>query len=154
MEKELTIKRIFDAPRELVFRAWTDPALLSQWWGPKDFTTPICEMDARLGGKFNIVMHGPKNSPYDIDLPTRGVFTEFDPPKRLVFTNQAMHDENDIPQLDTLCSVTFAQLGGKTEMTLHIVLVKASPAAEAAWGGAEMGWNMSLDKLAALVTKA
>jgi uncharacterized protein YndB with AHSA1/START domain len=147
MEKELTLKRTFDAPRELVFKAWTDPVLISKWWGPTYFTTPISEVEARQGGKLYIVMHGPKGTDFDIDLPMRGVFQEFDPPKKLVFTNEAMHDEKGTPQLATLCTVTFAETGGKTEMTLHIVLVKASPAAASAWGGAEMGWNQSLDKL-------
>jgi len=153
MEKELTLKRIFDAPIELVFKAWTDPKLVIQWWGPSVFTTPICEIDPRLGGKLYIVMHGAKGSDFDIDLPVWGIFQEFDPPRRLVFTNQAMPDENGVKQLDTLCTVTFKETGGKTEMTLHIVLVNATPAATAAWAGAEMGWNQSLDKLAALLIK-
>lgn len=147
MTKEITIKRTFDAPRELVFKAWTDPKLVSQWWGPQMFTTPICEIDLRRGGNLYIVMHGPKDSDFDLDLPMRGVFQEFDPPKRLVFTNEALHDENGNPQLATICTVTFSEMGAKTEMTLHITLVKTTPASEAAWAGAEMGWSQSLDKL-------
>ena len=153
MAKELTLKRTFDAPRELVFKAWTDPALLTKWWGPTGFTTPICQVEARKGGKLYIVMHGPKGSDFDIDLPTWGVFEEFDPPRRFVFSNEAMADEKGVRQLATLCTVTFDEIGGKTEMTLQIVLVKASPAAEGAWAGAEMGWSQSLDKLAALYIK-
>lgn len=148
MNQELTIKRVFDAPRELVFKAWTDPVLVAKWWGPTYFTTPISEIEPRKGGKLYIVMHGPKGTEFDLDLPMRGVFQEFDPPKRLVFTNEALHDENGNPQLETFCTVTFTEVGEKTEMTLHIVLVKTTPAAEAAWAGAEMGWNQSLDKLA------
>ena len=151
MAKELTLKRTFDAPRELVFKAWTDPVLISKWWGPTYFTTPISEVEARKGGKLYIVMHGPKDSDFDLDLPMKGVFQEFDPPRRLVFTNEAMHDENGNPQLATICTVTFAEAGGKTEMTLHIVLVKTTPASEGAWAGAEMGWNQSLDKLTSFI---
>jgi uncharacterized protein YndB with AHSA1/START domain len=154
MAKELTLKRTFDAPRELVFKAWTDPSLLSKWWGPTGFTTPIAQVDARKGGKLYIVMHGPKGSDFDMDMPTSGVFQEFDPPRRFVFSNEALHDENGVPQLATLCTVTFDEVSGKTEMTLHIVLVKSTPASAAAWAGAEMGWNMSLDKLTALYVKA
>jgi uncharacterized protein YndB with AHSA1/START domain len=154
MAKELTFKRIFDAPRELVFKAWTDPSLLSKWWGPTYFTTPICEVEARKGGKLYIVMHGPKGSDFDIDLPTMGIFQEFDPPRRFVFSNEAMNDENGVPQLETLCTVTFNEVGRKTEMILHIVLLKATAAAAAAWAGAEMGWSQSLDKLVALQIKA
>lgn len=153
MAQELTLKRTFDAPRELVFKAWTDPSLLSKWWGPTGFTTPICQVDPRPGGKLYIVMHGPKNSDFDIDLPTKGVFQEFDPPRRFVFSNTAMEDEKGEPRLETLCTVTFEETAGKTEMTLHIVLIKATEAAAGAWAGAEMGWSQSLDKLVTLQLK-
>lgn len=153
MANELTLKRTFDAPRELVFKAWTDPKLLMQWWGPSYFTTPTAEVEARKGGKLYIVMHGPKGTEFDIDMPVWGTFQEFDPPRRLVFTNQAIPDEKGVRQLDTLCTVTFTEKGGKTEMTLHIVLVKATPAVAANWAGAEMGWSQSLDKLVSLQLK-
>ncbi len=148
MEKELIIKRTFDAPRELVFKAWTDPKLITQWWAPTYFTTPLAEVEGRLGGKIYIIMHGPKGTEFDVDMPIRGVFTAFDPPSKLVFTNQALFDEQGNPQLDAICTVTFTERGAKTEMTLRITLEKLNPAAEAAWAGAEMGWNQSLDKLA------
>ncbi len=147
MVKELIIKRVFDAPRELVFKAWTDPKLITQWWAPEYFITPIAEVDGRQGGKLYIVMHGPKGTEFDVDMPVRGVFIEFDPPKKLVFTNQAIFDEHGEPQLDAICTVTFNELGSKTEMILHLSLERSNPAAEAAWAGAEMGWNQSLDKL-------
>jgi uncharacterized protein YndB with AHSA1/START domain len=111
-------------------------------------------VDPRQGGNLYIVMHGPKGSNFDIDLPMKGVFTEFVPPSRLVFTNQALHDEKGEPQLDTVCTVTFTEVGGKTEMNLHILLVKSTPLAEAAWAGAEMGWNQSLDKLSAFLVSS
>ncbi len=151
MERELIIKRTFDAPRELVFKAWTDPKLVAQWFSPTGFTNPVAEIDGRLGGKLYIVMHGPKGTEYDVDMPIRGVFTEYDPPNKLVFTNRSIFDEHGNPQLDTLCTVTFTELGAQTEMTLHITLEKVTPVAEAAWGGAEMGWSQTLDKLAELV---
>ncbi len=151
MAQELTLKRTFDAPRELVFKAWTDPKLVSQWFSPTGFTNPVAEIDGRLGGKLYIVMHGPMGTEYDYDMPIRGAFTEYDPPRRLVFTNRGIFDEQGNPQLDTLCEVTFTELGAKTEMTLHITLVKVNPVAEAAWAGAEMGWNQTLDKLVSVV---
>lgn len=151
MSERLIIKRTFDAPRQLVFKAWTDPELISRWWGPTGFTTPVSELEARKGGKLYIVMHGPKDSDFDLDLPMRGVFQEFDPPSRLVFTNEALHDAKGEPQLATLCTVTFAALGEKTEMTLELELLKSTPASATAWAGAEMGWNQSLDKLVDLV---
>jgi uncharacterized protein YndB with AHSA1/START domain/DNA-binding MarR family transcriptional regulator len=152
MSNELTLKRIFDAPRDLVFKAWTDCSLLSKWWGPTGFTTPTCKVEARQGGSLYIAMHGPTGSEWDYDMPVKGVFEEFDPPKRFVFSNHALFDEKGEPQLSTTCSVTFKELGEKTEMTLHIVLVKSTPESAAAWAGAEMGWNQSLDKLSAHFT--
>jgi uncharacterized protein YndB with AHSA1/START domain len=153
MAQELTLKRTFNAPRELVFKAWTDPALVAKWWGPNEFTTPICELDARPGGKIYIVMHGPKGTDFDIDLPMTGVFQEFDPPRRLVFTAEALPDEKGIPQLVTLDTVTFKEVDGKTNMTLHVVVVKSTPASAGALAGMEMGWSQSLDKLAELPIK-
>ncbi len=110
-------------------------------------------MDAQKGGKLYIVMHGPKNSDFDIDLTTTGIFQEFDPPKRFVFSNEALSDEKGIPQLATLCTVTFNEVGEKTEMTLHVVVVKSTPVSAGALAGMEMGWSQSLDKLTALYIK-
>lgn len=153
MENELIIKRTFDAPRELVFKAWTDPALITKWWGPTYFSIPACEVDARQGGKLYIVMHGPKGTEFDVDMPIKGVYHEFVPPSRLVFNTDAVEDEKGVPQLRVLCVVNFAEVGGKTEMTLQLTLQSFNPVAAAAWAGAEMGWNQSLDKLAALQVK-
>ena len=71
-QRELTIARIVDASRELVFKAWTDPKQVAQWWGPKGFTNPVCEMDVRPGGAFRIVMRAPDG----IEYPTTGIFSE------------------------------------------------------------------------------
>ena len=85
-EREITITRIFDAPRETVFKAWTDAAQLAQWWGPKGFTNPVCEIDARVGGAIRIHMRSPDGSVY----PMKGEFREIVPPERIVFTNIAV----------------------------------------------------------------
>ena len=81
--KEVTITRLFDAPRALVFKAWTDPKQLAQWWGPHGFTTPVCEVDVRPGGALLIHMRGPDGVVY----PNKGVFHEIVEPDRLVFTS-------------------------------------------------------------------
>ena len=151
MAQELNIKRTFNAPRELVFKAWTDPKLVAKWWGPDMFTTPIARVEAHKSGKLYIVMHGPQGTEFDVDMPMSGVFTEFDPPKKLVFTNEALQDDKGISQLVTICTVTFEEVGAKTEMNLHIVLTKATGPATGAWAGAEMGWSQSLDKLVSFI---
>jgi len=149
-ERELVMERIFDAPRELVFKAWTDPKHVAQWWGPKGFTNPVCELDVRPGGALLIHMRGPDGVVY----PTKGVFHEIVEPERLVFTTSAFEDDQGNPQLEVLNTVTFAELGGKTKLRLHAVVVKSAPAVEAALAGMEEGWSQSLDRLAEELAKA
>jgi uncharacterized protein YndB with AHSA1/START domain len=114
IEREVTITRIFNAPRAVVFRAWTDPVQLAQWWGPKGFTNPVCEIDVRIGGALRIHMRGPDGSIY----PMKGEFREIVPPERLAFTNIAL-DEAGNAILEGFTTVTFADDGGKTTLTLR-----------------------------------
>src|SRR5215471_20304438 len=145
-EREITISRVFNAPRALVFKAWTNAQELAQWWGPKGFTNPVCEIDARVGGAIRIHMRSPDGSVY----PMRGEFREIVPPKRLVFTNIAV-DAADKPIIEGLTTVTFTERGGKTMMTLH---TRGRAVVDYAVGylqGMEMGWTGSIDKLEALL---
>ena len=71
-ERTIVITRVFDAPRDLVFKAWTDPKHVAQWWGPQGFTNPLCEMDLRVGGVFRVHMRGPDGVTY----PCKGVYRE------------------------------------------------------------------------------
>lgn len=147
--KEITFTRIINAPRELVFKAWIDPKHLARWWGPKDFTNPVCELDAKPGGLLNIAMTAPDGTLY----PVKGVFHEVDEPVKLVFTTTAHDDEHGNPGLEVLSSVTFEDIGGKTKLVLHNVVIKASPEVSGALAGMETGWNQSLDRLIASVEK-
>jgi len=149
-ERELVITRVFDAPRELVFKAWTDPKHVAQWWGPKGFTNPVCELDVRPGGAIRIDMRGPDGVVY----PMKGVFHEIVEPERLVFTSSAFEDENGNPQLAVLNTVTFTEHNGKTKLTLHAVVVKSAPEVAAALDGMREGWSQSLDRLAKELAKA
>jgi uncharacterized protein YndB with AHSA1/START domain len=146
-EREVTITRLFDAPRALVFRAWTDAAQLAQWWGPKGFTNPVCEFDPRVGGAIRIHMRSPDGAIY----PMSGEVREIVPPERLVFTNNAL-DAAGHAIIEGLTTVTFAAEGGKTRLTLH---TRGSAMTEQAVGylkGMEMGWTQSIDKLQAFVS--
>jgi uncharacterized protein YndB with AHSA1/START domain len=87
--QELVITRIFDAPRELVWKAWTDPQQLMRWWGPKDFTSPLSEIDLRVGGKYLFCMRSPEGQ----DFYSTGVYLIIDPPNEIVFTD-SFADEN------------------------------------------------------------
>jgi uncharacterized protein YndB with AHSA1/START domain len=142
-QQDLVITRIFDAPRDLVFRAWTDPKHVAQWWGPHGFTTPVCELDVRPGGAIRIDMQGPDGVMY----PSKGVFHEVVPPERLVFTTEAFEDAEGKSQLEVLNTVTFAEYDGKTKLTLQSEIIRSSPAVAAALDGMAEGWNQSLDRL-------
>jgi uncharacterized protein YndB with AHSA1/START domain len=145
-EQKVTIERTFDAPRELVFRMWTDPKHMAQWWGPHHFTNPVCELDARAGGKINIVMRAPDGAEY----PMTGTFKEIRPPEKLVFIAYAQDAEGK-PALEAFTSVTFEDVGGKTRMTLFAHGIgKALPALNML-AGMQAGWTQSIERLTALV---
>ncbi len=148
-ERELTITRILDAPRALVFKAWTEAGHLAQWWGPKGFTNPVCEIDLRPGGALRIVMRAPDGAEY----PMKGIFREIVPPERLVFTNIAV-DAAGNSLLEGLTTVTFAERGAKTKLTLQTRAVALVAQAERMVGGMEAGWTQSIDRLAAYVARA
>src|ERR1700744_115540 len=113
-EREVTITRLVDATRSLVFKAWTNPGMLAQWWGPKGFTAPVCDFDARRGGQFRIHMRAPDGAIY----PMRGEIREFIPTEKISFTNIAV-DAADKPIIEGFTDVTFADEGGKTRLTVR-----------------------------------
>lgn len=150
--RELTLVRIFDAPRELVWRAWTDPQLMAKWWGPSGVTNPTCEIDASVGGKMYIVMLAGEElgSMAGQRWPMRGIFQELQEPERLVFKNQAVDEEENV-LIDGLTTVTFEEEGGKTKMTMITTAKAVSPRAPQMLEGMEAGWSQSFDKLGVLM---
>jgi len=146
VQREVTITRVFDAPRSLVFRMWTDPKHMAQWWGPHHFTNPVCEIDARPGGAIRIHMRGPDGVVY----PMTGAFREIVEPERLVFTAVA-EDSDGNPLLESLTTVTFAEQGGKTKLTVHAQAIGIAPVAAQMLAGMEAGWTQSLERLEQLV---
>jgi uncharacterized protein YndB with AHSA1/START domain len=147
--RELEMTRVFDAPRKVVFAAWTDPKQVAQWWGPKGFTNPVCELDARPGGAILIHMRAPDGTVY----PMSGVYKEIVPPDKIVFTATPL-DKDGKAMFENLNTVIFSEHEGKTTVTLRVKVVKSSAAAEQHLAGMEMGWGMSLDRLGAFVTKS
>jgi uncharacterized protein YndB with AHSA1/START domain len=148
-EGTVAITRVFDAPGALVWKAWTDPKMMAQWFGPRGFTASVPELDVRVGGTLRIVMHGPDGN----DYPMKGVFREVVPPERLVFSNIAVdQDGNHLLEGETI--VTFAEHGGKTTLTLKTHAVGRVPIAPQMLAGMEAGWSQSLDKLQALLARA
>jgi uncharacterized protein YndB with AHSA1/START domain len=111
-EHELVLTRVFDAPRELVWKVWTDPKHVARWWGPHGFTNPVCELDVRPGGAIRIHMRGPDGTVY----PMTGVYLEIVEPERIVFTSAALGADGN-PMFEVLTTVTFAEQGGKTKQS-------------------------------------
>jgi uncharacterized protein YndB with AHSA1/START domain len=146
---QLVLERTLNAPRALVFQTWIDPVHLARWWGPTGFTTPLCEVDARPGGAIRIHLQAPDGTL----IPTDGVFEELTEPERIVFTSSAFKDEHGEPQLETRYTVTLAEQGGKTNLTVHALVTKAGPGVEASLSSMESGWNQSLDRLETLVSE-
>lgn len=145
-EQELVLIRVFDAPRELVFRAWTDPKRVAQWWGPHGFTNPVCELDPRPGGTIRIHMRGPDGNVY----PMTGVYQEVVEPERIVFTSAALDDKGN-PMFEVLTTVTWAEQGGKTKQVMRARVIKTTPQAAPYIAGMEQGWTQSLERLTAYV---
>lgn len=143
---DMTIVRVFDAPRTLVWKAWTEPQHLARWWGPKDFTNPVCEIDARPGGTLRITMRGPDGTLY----PMEAVFDEMVEPERLAWTTAVEHEGNVSFELRQIA--TFDERDGKTELTLLAFILRATPESARALGGMHQGWSESLDRLADLLS--
>lgn len=115
----LKIQRIFSAPRDEVFKAWTNPELLKKWWGPKGFTTPTAEIDLRVGGKYRLEMLAPDGSRSFLS----GVYKEVTPPARLVYSwgweeGSACGEGKEAITGETLITVEFIEMGSKTEVLL------------------------------------
>ena len=163
-DRSMTMTRWFDAPRDRVWRAWTDPSELAQWWGPHGYTNPISEADARPDGSYRIVMHSPEG----IDYPTTGRFLEVDPPNRLVFTDEA----TDMPpdwqaaldahtpstpagtELRIVNTVTFEDRDDGTLLTITSAFLSNEERDAVVKLGAISGWSESFEKLDSLLAAA
>jgi uncharacterized protein YndB with AHSA1/START domain len=131
---DLVVSRVFNAPRRLVFDAWTKAEHVSRWFAPRPLTMPRCEVDLRPGGAFRFVMRAPDGTEY----PFAGEFREVVAPERIVFTG-LVHGDNL-----TVTTVTFAEHDGKTTLTAHQTYAFESDATR----GAKEGWTATLNQLA------
>ena len=148
---ELVIYRTFDAPRELVWQAWTEPERLMRWWGPKDFTAPVCKLDLRVGGKYLCCMRSAEGQ----DFWSTGTYREILPPERLVCSDSFSDEEgNVVPAthygmtpdfpLELEITMNLEDYKGNTRMTLRHVGIPPGEMSELC----SDGWNQSFDKLA------
>jgi uncharacterized protein YndB with AHSA1/START domain len=143
--RDVVIEHTFDARREVVFKAWTEPRYLALWWCPHGFTNPVCELDLRPGGGIRLHMRGPDGTVY----PMTGVYREIVELERLVFTTTPLNEKGE-PMFEVLNTVTFVEDGGKTAVTVHARVVWAAAEGEVYLGGMQEGWRQSLERLAAL----
>jgi uncharacterized protein YndB with AHSA1/START domain len=137
-QHELVITRVFDAPRALVFQAWTDPRHINRWFGPKDFPAAEVEIDVKRGGKWRARL---KSVGSDPDLTLGGVYREIVPPERLVFT--FAWDEEGVRGIETTVTITFEDQGSKTRMTLRQIPFQSADERD----GHNYGWSSAFDRL-------
>jgi uncharacterized protein YndB with AHSA1/START domain len=138
-DRELVMSRIFDAPRSLVFKAWTEPEHMSKWFGPKGFVSTVLRCDPRPGGSYRLHMLGP-----DGDHWLQGVYREIVEPERLVSTFAWADADGRATRPETVLTITLEDLGGKTKLTLRQSLFESVTARDEH----NSGWNSSFEKLA------
>ena len=148
-DRDLVVTRIIAAPREKLFRAWTEPELLKQWFAPLPFTTPVAELDVRPGGSSLVVMRGPDGT----DMPNRGVYLDVVPNERIVFTNAytSAWEPSEKPFMTGI--LTFEDLGGKTRYTALVRHWTVADREAHENMGFRQGWEICTDQLAALAAK-
>jgi uncharacterized protein YndB with AHSA1/START domain len=139
-DREIIHTRLLNAPRELVFKSWTDPKHVAIWWGPNGFTNTIYEMSVKPGGVWRFMMHGSDG----VDYSNRIVFTEVVAPERLVYIHLS-DDPNDPLKFDV--TVTFEVQGDKTLLTMHAVFQSAAVLEEVRKFGAVEGGTQTLNRL-------
>jgi uncharacterized protein YndB with AHSA1/START domain len=148
-DRELVFTRVFDAPRELVWMAWSDSKHIGQWWGPQGFTTTTYSMDFKPGGIWRFVMHGPDGTDYQNKI----VYLEIVKPERLVFKHSG--GEEDAEKVSHQTTVTFAAEGDKTKLTMRMLFSSAEELQRVVdkYGAIE-GGKQTLGRLAEYVEKA
>jgi uncharacterized protein YndB with AHSA1/START domain len=145
-DREIVLTRVFEAPRELVFRAWTESIHIAQWWGPTGFRTTIYEMDVRPGGVWRFVMHGPDGRDYKNKI----IFHEIVKNKRLTYTHMGEDEDPNVFEV----TVTFAPEGNNTQLTMQSVFPTAAERERVVREyGAIEGGKQTLERLAHHVTK-
>ena len=142
-EPELIITRVFDAPRELVWKAWTDPVQCAKWMGPRGFTAHSITRDPRPGGAWRTCLRRDEDGE---ELWHGGVTREIVEPDRLVFTF-AWDGDDGKPENEMLITLTFIEENGKTKMTLHQTGFRSVEQRD----GHNGGWNSTFDRLEELV---
>jgi uncharacterized protein YndB with AHSA1/START domain len=141
-DREVVLTRVFDAPRQMVFDAFSKPELLKRWFGPRGWSLVVCEVDFRVGGGFRFVLRGPDGK----DMGMRGSYRELSPPDRSVH----MESFDDFPGESQVTAV-FVEQGGKTTMTATVLYPSREVRDAVIQSGMEHGAAESYDRLAELL---
>lgn len=149
---EFAMEWVYDAPRELVWKAWTDPEMLKLWWGPNNVTIPECEVDLRVGGRFYIVMEaGEAMGPYKgTKWPMMAKYTIVDPNSKLSYSAEAWTEgQKEETMIDQTTELILEGENGKTKLKIKSVILKAGPGLGAAQAvqGMQGGFTQQLEKL-------
>ncbi|EPG72549.1 hypothetical protein LEP1GSC058_0896 [Leptospira fainei serovar Hurstbridge str. BUT 6] len=136
---ELLITRIFDAPREIIFKLWTNPEYTKQWMGPREHPAVYVEQDLRPGGVWRTCLRAVDGSG---DLWQNGVYHEIKEPEKLVFTF-VWEGDNDLPHKENLVTIIFSEHEGKTKMIFKQSVFESVTQRD----GHQYGWNSSFDRL-------
>jgi len=148
-DRDLVLTRLIDAPREKLYRAWTEPELLKQWFAPAPYTTPVAQLDVRPGGSNVIVMRGPDGA----DMPNAGVYLEVVPNERIVFTDAFTKAWEPTAKPFMTVILTFEDEGGKTRYTALVRHWTVADREAHEQMGFHVGWGMCADQLEALVKR-
>jgi uncharacterized protein YndB with AHSA1/START domain len=143
---ELTLTRVIDAPRQALWRCWTEPELIKQWFTPRPWTTPVVEVDVRPGGASHMIFRGPDGEEY----PNRGVYLEVVPGERLVFTDAYSGGWMPSPKPFMTAIISFADEEGGTRYTARVRHWSAEDRARHEDMGFHDGWGRATDQLAAV----
>lgn len=159
-ENGVTISRVFNAPKELVWKAWTEPEMVMKWWGPEGFTSPSAKVDLQVGGKYIYAMQGPAGSEWDRVMYSAGVYKEIIPYEKIVVTDYFSDSEGNMISPDKegqdpnfpkemTVTVLFEEFeAGKTKLSVIYPKPETAEQMEAMKkSGMEQGWNSSLNKL-------
>lgn len=152
--KELSFERTYEAPADLVWRAWTDPELLTRWWGPDKTEVTDCEIDLRVGGEIRIVMEaGEAMGKYKgTRWPMVGTFTTVEPGSRLVYDARSWTEgEEDTTTIEHTNEVTISSKGSATVVRLEVTITHVGPKAKMAAFGMKWGYKAQLGKLEELL---
>lgn len=148
-DRELVLTRLIDAPREMLYRCWTEPALLKQWFAPKPYATPLAEMDVRPGGSSLIMMRGPDGQ----DMANRGVYLDVVPNERLVLTDAFTEAWQPSAKPFMTVILTFEKQGEKTLYTARVRHWTVEDREAHEKMGFHVGWGICTDQLAALAAR-